>query len=357
MRGQGPAGKRGRNDRPPQDAPPDRARDDEPRDQESPREHSSLQEHHARQDDRPRDDTRHQVGAAEPPDCCHDDRPPDADRRDAWQSPDDPGAVLRQAREARGLTIDDLSARTKIRRPILTALEGHNPAQLPAPVFTRGFVKAVARELGLDPDRTAAEYLAALTPSVEEVVETVRPPDAGVGRLRDHRYLQAMNQVGGIGGIGRLFTMLAAAGLVLYVITSSWRAADDGGTLAGADSAGVAAADHASLVADAPAPTATGRDDGRIATLAPGMPIHIELMPKAACWVSADVDGVRVVYKLLQPGEHYSLAVSDEVVLRVGEPSALAIAVNGVEGRPLGPPGRPVSVRITRDNFRDFFGS
>ncbi len=76
--------------------------------------------------------------------------------------PGDRGEALRRARLARGLSIQDLTRLTKIRPAVIEALESNDRTRLPTAVFTRGFVKAYAREVGLDADRTAAEYLAGI---------------------------------------------------------------------------------------------------------------------------------------------------------------------------------------------------
>ena len=39
------------------------------------------------------------------------------------------------------------------------------------------------------------------------------------------------------------------------------------------------------------------------------------------------------------------------------DPGACAFSINGRAGRALGSPGAPVTVRITKDNFRDFLSS
>ncbi len=71
-----------------------------------------------------------------------------------------PGATLRAAREARGFSLDDLAAETKIRPPLLAALEAQRLAELPAAVFVRGFVVQCGRVLGLgDPEQLAREYV------------------------------------------------------------------------------------------------------------------------------------------------------------------------------------------------------
>lgn len=68
------------------------------------------------------------------------------------------GEKLREAREARGLSIDQLAAATKIRRDYLLALEQGDRASLPGDVYVKGFLRLYAREVGLDPDEVASEY-------------------------------------------------------------------------------------------------------------------------------------------------------------------------------------------------------
>ena len=70
------------------------------------------------------------------------------------------GAYLRQLRDARGLSINELSERTRISRTVLLALEEERWDDMPnARVYVRGFVRCVARELGLDMDEVSKSYV------------------------------------------------------------------------------------------------------------------------------------------------------------------------------------------------------
>lgn len=70
------------------------------------------------------------------------------------------GAKLRSVREAKGLTIVDISSMTKISKAVLQALEEERYADMPnARVYVRGFVRCVARELDLDLDAVSKSYL------------------------------------------------------------------------------------------------------------------------------------------------------------------------------------------------------
>lgn len=66
------------------------------------------------------------------------------------------GDRLRRAREARGLSLDQVEEITKIRRRYLEALEEEDFGQLPGEVFVRGFLRNYAVALGLDAEETLA---------------------------------------------------------------------------------------------------------------------------------------------------------------------------------------------------------
>lgn len=69
------------------------------------------------------------------------------------------GARLRRARLQRGLELDDVARSTKINLRYLRFLEESRFDGLPSSVYVRGFVKSVARCLGLDADAVARRYM------------------------------------------------------------------------------------------------------------------------------------------------------------------------------------------------------
>lgn len=68
------------------------------------------------------------------------------------------GYSLRQARLKAGRSLDDIARRTKISPANLEFLEGGDRAALPAEVFVCGYLRAYARELGVDGDAAVALY-------------------------------------------------------------------------------------------------------------------------------------------------------------------------------------------------------
>jgi cytoskeletal protein RodZ len=84
------------------------------------------------------------------------------------------GEKLRKQREQRGLDLEAISKTTKISTRMLRALEDEHFDQLPGGIFNKGFVRAYARQVGLDEEETVADYLAA---SREKLQPRSVPPD------------------------------------------------------------------------------------------------------------------------------------------------------------------------------------
>ncbi|NVJ17353.1 helix-turn-helix domain-containing protein [Myxococcus sp. AM010] len=70
------------------------------------------------------------------------------------------GELLRQVREARGMTLQQVADRTRITRSHLENVEADRYTSLPPAVYLRGILMNLARELGLDPLRVSKSYLA-----------------------------------------------------------------------------------------------------------------------------------------------------------------------------------------------------
>ncbi len=72
------------------------------------------------------------------------------------------GEKLRKQREQQGIGLDAISDTTKISTRMLRALEDEHFDQLPGGVFNKGFVRAYARQVGINEEEAIADYLAAV---------------------------------------------------------------------------------------------------------------------------------------------------------------------------------------------------
>jgi hypothetical protein len=86
------------------------------------------------------------------------------------------GDMLRQVRESRGLTVNELAERTRITRHHLLNVEQDRFGDLPAPVYLRGIIMSLARELRLDGQKVARSYLDRMAPSTGDPARRDRDP-------------------------------------------------------------------------------------------------------------------------------------------------------------------------------------
>ncbi len=80
----------------------------------------------------------------------------------------------------------------------------------------------------------------------------------------------------------------------------------------------------------------------------------LTLTATAECWIRTTIDGGEPRDRLLKPNESLTLRASEEATLRIGDPAALALNINGQPAKTLGTAGRVVTARITASNYLDF---
>jgi hypothetical protein len=81
--------------------------------------------------------------------------------------------ALRRARLARGLTVEDVAARTRLSPRIVTLLDEGRFDELPGGLYARSYVKAFAIATGTDPEAAVAR-IGRLLPGVPDPVDAIR---------------------------------------------------------------------------------------------------------------------------------------------------------------------------------------
>ncbi|MGH9368628.1 MAG: helix-turn-helix domain-containing protein [Thermoanaerobaculia bacterium] len=117
------------------------------------------------------------------------------------------GEELRRERVVREIPLEEISAATKISMRLLKALEESDLARLPAPTFTRGFIRAYARHLGIDPEEKVNAYLADLAGLSSDAPSPKRPRPRS--RFFRGRRAAAGTIVGGVTGLLLLLGLIA----------------------------------------------------------------------------------------------------------------------------------------------------
>ncbi|MDH4121892.1 MAG: DUF4115 domain-containing protein [Deltaproteobacteria bacterium] len=86
------------------------------------------------------------------------------------------GARLKAGREAKGLSLNDIAANTRINQNFLKKIEVGDHNGLPAPAFVRGFIRNYARVVGISPDDLLYDYARLLRLTDTEEEENLSPP-------------------------------------------------------------------------------------------------------------------------------------------------------------------------------------
>ena len=252
----------------------------------------------------------------------------------------DVGTTLRIARERRGLSIAQLAAKTKIPSSGLHAIEDNAFDRVPGGIFARGFIRAYAREVGLDSEEMIQQFLTETEATLPPAPDTRTPREGAVEEI-DQLQIDPESP----GSRPDWGYALIVAALVVGLISFNRSGASEG------------AGTPSPAAAEAAAATVDGANSvpGAIATS--GAALRVEMHARGECWVKAIVDGRTVVARLLQPGERVTTDAQHDVVLRVGDPAAFRYSINGRPGLPLGEAGTPVTVRFTSEGRQDTLAS
>lgn len=244
------------------------------------------------------------------------------DDRDA--APATIGRLLRQAREASGMSLDVVSERTKVRPGILADIEADNHAALPALTYTLGFVKAFARTVGIDPQLAADRYRAESLKG--EPVPTMVDLEPLEARRLPSRGLVTAMTVAIVLGLG----LLTAWG-------AGWLTPEAPAPAPAPAAAGNAAPDPSGAGGSDPA------DDAEVPP-APAADAPVRLTANTEVWlrITDGPGGETLFMGTMAAGQTLDLPPGRPWQLRTGRAGALSASVGGQTLPPLGGPAEQV---------------
>ncbi len=253
----------------------------------------------------------------------------------------DIGGRLRRARQERGLSLHDAAQRTKLSIHVLRAIERNDFASLPGGLYRKAYLRSLAGEVGLDPHAIAADYDKAFEPATD--------PAAGAGRdaVREDEWLRQLTP-------SPRRSMVTFA--VLVGLATAWFAWPDGvePVLPAATGPGELIPARAPLDTAAPAMHKASQLAQGAATRSPiDVPLRIEMEAVSWCWVAAESDGARVIYRLVEPGERVVLEGRRRISLRLGDAGAVVLSINGGARRSPGRDGDVVELEVTEGNLEE----
>lgn len=237
-------------------------------------------------------------------------------------SGDSLGAELRKQREIRGISLKEIADATKISRRYLEALESDDHSVLPAPVFTRGFVREFARHIGLDAEEMADRYNEAAR-SGGELPEDGESHSQPLPLVRVDRNLVVFA------------ILLVAFSVVVWWVWSHMGAPSE-------DESPVAVT-SAIEPAEAPPDIESPPEEVPVPEVPAADRLELRVTVTQDTWVILEIDGKPSTNEVLRAGDVRSFSAGNELRFEVvGNAGGLDLTLNGLPVPPLGASGRVV---------------
>ena len=262
---------------------------------------------------------------------------------------DELGTILRETREARGISLDEVAQETRIRLRFLEALEEARYDALPTPVHVRGFLRNYAIFLDIEPEPLINRYKASrqvvsdipLEQQVRpELDKTPAPPLETLddeldshpvffrplgSKLQTPAWFSSDIMIGGFVLLALLAIVIwAGSRFVLPAITGSQETETPIAQTTLTQSVPTAA----SVIVLSP--TSTSMAPGQEATLPPIVSsLLLEIKVVQQSWLLVEVDGQTVQEGMAEPGDLFSWDGADLIKLRTGNGAGLDVTLNG----------------------------
>ena len=243
------------------------------------------------------------------------------------------GKALKEAREARGLSLEAVEEETKIRRKYLQALEGEQFQILPGPIYAKAFLKNYAKFLKINMEEALEAYNQHFSgETVPEAFGTKSEEQVNVkvpGKPRYWLYLAAAVVI-----VGLAFSVFYAAG-------GAWLSRPMVPAREGVNKGEPAAQTPPQTGEQTKAPVG---QTPPVSTSGVKMVINVK---NKKSWIRVVVDGNPVFQGELSAGESKNFEAKDKIVIRLGNAGAVEVLVNGQNHGFLGGDGDVVEREFT----------
>ena len=257
------------------------------------------------------------------------------------------GDRLKREREMRGVSLDEICAATRIGNRFLEALESEEWDRLPGGVFNRGFVRAVARFLGLDEEAFVAEYVLATSERSTRVERSKPEP------LLPQPVSRGLRWAGLV--LGLILIAAGAWGWRSYATRRAEREAPPAGPAGAAlpSASGTPSSDdpRTQTPARSDGPQAAGSQAAN-AALSPDSMLQLKIEAGKGTSVTVSADGNRVFDGNMIAGQSREFAAQAAFRVQAKDAGALLLELNGQALAPIGPPGRSGEVVLTRADLK-----
>lgn len=216
------------------------------------------------------------------------------------------GSHLKEKREEKGYSIEEVAEATNIASRYLRAIEEHDFSQFPADVYAKGFIRSYAKFLDLDAQSLMMEY------SLNFEAQNEATPDTGT---RDQMlYWVAIS-------------FLVVVGLALVFLRFAWLDPDSVTTRSSAVTSTQSQPQPRSQATNPSSSVA--RSSRNIDISQAPEKLKIRVVATAKTWVYAVFDGMRKQEFMFQPGDKMTWTAEDTVRVRLGNAGGLRLYYDG----------------------------
>ena len=258
------------------------------------------------------------------------------------------GQQLRSARLRLGLTLDDISAKTRINFKCLQAIESDDVGQISSAFFYRSFVRQIAQAVGLDHNSLTAEIQKATVRFPEPLMPgqagaPVRPDVPGLRpqRTRKLRWLVS---------VGSLVLLLVVCSNMYDAWQKSRLHPPGSGQVKIEPANGTLSNQNSSNGQAKTAESKPPLQGERPASPVAGS-VRVELSALESTWLSVAADGKQVFSGTLQASETKTLEGRQTARVRTGNAGGVEVIFNGKTLGRLGREGEVRTVVFTKDGY------
>jgi cytoskeleton protein RodZ len=248
------------------------------------------------------------------------------------------GERLKREREMREVTLKEVTTATRIGPRFLEALENEEWDKLPGGIFNRGFVRSIARFLGLDEENLLAEYDMARG---EQSLPVPQPYENKIPR--PPIWLPIL----GVLALLAVFGGLIAGGIYGWRRYAAHRAAKQSSSsalLPGQSQPGTASViPAANPSSDSPTSSTT-------------IPLDLAISTSAATRLRILADGTLLLDAELPAGETRHFSAVQQFEVTAADSSAVLLELNGRAMPPVGTPGASGTIVLSQKDLRQASG-
>ena len=294
------------------------------------------------------------------------------------------GQALKEEREARNISIEEIASATKIVPRYIEALENDRFDIMPGGFFIKGIIRTYARTIGLNEDEVLARYRAAgvfgeperkrhpvpksepapaacpvpipaeeipVQPSpspspdtTQILIPPIHPPEPPILSAPEPRLTPDARK-----RIIRFVVGGAIVVLVIAVLIILWPSHRTRPRPVEKD----APASVATQTVVPPPQKPAAEPEPVVEEVWTGVTIEISF--QAETWIQVYTDGVLKVDGLFPPGAKAQAQATEKLLIHVGNAGGFTFLLNGKPAKPLGRSGQVITdIKITPDNLKDF---